>query len=346
MNAAQKITIQSQKVDPELLQDACDLFAGRRAGHMGKWMYSYPLYENDPVRGAELWAKVVEDAKNGSPYYVFNDERALIQKAAPVIASYITQNCSLVDLGPGSKDAFTGKIDPIIKTNSYIREYVGVDISTSILNDIDGYVQGTHPFLGTRTANADFFADAFRYPSSQPSELAVLFGLTLFNLCIDPRVPELPEMVLGSYLTRLGQHFRTRNGLLVITQDTNQDPELLAHAYATNKDYESTLLYRIPRDLPVAGDYDPLGFELVMKFHPETKAYSMSFQAQKSMNFSIGGEAFTVTAGDRFYFHNCFKLGAEDFVRIAAQSNLTHLKMIDDGNHTVLHILRSKYAHP
>lgn len=339
MNFLRKIEAPEITVNQELLRDTLDLFSNRRAGHMGKWMYSYPLFEGDPVRGAELWAKVIENAKNGSPYYVFNDERTLIQKASPQIASYLTQNYSLIDLGPGSRDAFTGKIEPIIKAGIHAREYIGVDISTSILDDIERQVQQSYPFISAKTVNTDFFEAAFKYPSAQPAELSVLFGLTLFNLCIDPRIAGLPEQLLSSYLNRLASHFRTENGLLVITQDTNQDPEALAKAYETNRTYQCTLLHRIARDLPIDGNYDPNGFELVMEFHPDTKAYSMSFQATKPMRFSIDGELFNVEKNERFYFHNCFKFSAEQFIDITRQSKLDHVEMITDGTTSVLHVL-------
>lgn len=326
--------------NPELLQDVCDLFSGRRAGHMGKWMYSYPLNQDDPVRGVELWAKVIADAKNGSPYYVFNDERALIQKAAPIIASYLKKDCSLIDLGPGSVDAFSGKIAPIIDASPFVKEYVGVDISTSILESTGAHAAEKNPGLSIKNFHADFFDTPFQYPTSEPSELAVLFGLTLFNLCVDPRVEKLPELLLRSYLNKLKRHFRTENGLLVITQDTNQDPESLAHAYETNRDYQSTLLYRISRDLPVWGEYDPKEFELMMDFYPETNAYAMSFRAKKKMRFSIGQEAFEVGEGDQFYFHNCFKFNAEQFMSIVDESEFQHLEMLTDGKKSVLHILK------
>ncbi len=335
-------TQQENSFDASFAKDVRDLFANRRAGHLGKWMYSLPLYDGDPVRGAELWTNVIEDAKNGSAYYVFNDERILIRQAAPLIASYIKNDCSLIDLGPGSKDAFLNKILPLINaSNKSIKEYIGVDICPSTLDTLGSLAKETCSDVTVKTLVADFLDTPFKYPADNPSELAVLFGLTLFNLCIDPRVEELPELLLSRYLKNLGAHFKNQNGILVVTQDTNRDAALLAEAYETNRAYEETVLYRIARDLPISEGYDPEAFEMVMEFHENTGAYSMSFVATRNMDFQIDDEKFFLQSGERFYFHNSYKLQPHIFHAAAKFAGFEVIETImSDNKRSALHIIR------
>ena len=65
-----------------LTRDACDLFSGQKAGHMGAWQYQEPLHETDPAGGAALWAAFV---RNAPDYYLFEKDVALIESRTKLL---------------------------------------------------------------------------------------------------------------------------------------------------------------------------------------------------------------------------------------------------------------------
>ncbi len=322
-------------------QDILDFFQERRAGHLSKWLYSVPQFPGDPVNGTSAWAHVVVEAKQGSPYYPFRDERSVIQYAAESIAGYFPPSTRLIDLGPGSEDALKNKVFPILKAaNHNISEYVAVDVSTESLDMAMKNVSSCFPNLGIKSSHHDFILDNFTYGFGPLCEASVLFGLTLFNLSIDPRVKNLPEYLLTSQIQRIASHMVADKKYLVLTQDTNQDIHTLRKAYMAISPYYRPLLYRIVRDLNVQGDFDPQAFTLDVDFFEETKACSVCFVAQKNMRFSVDRQDQIVRKNQRLYFHNAFKFSSDTFINCARQAGFEVIDtIVQDGNPCLLHIL-------
>ncbi len=330
--------------NPEFYQDVCDLFGERRAGHMSKWNYSTPQYAGDKARGAEAWVEAISEAKNGSPYYVFQKERDIINTFAPKSRDYFKGDARLVDLGPGSVDAVQHKVMPFIRgASATIREYTCVDVCATTLNMAEREVKKEFPFIRTSSLNKDFIHESFRYGTPLSPEVATMFGLTLCNMEIDPRVVDLPNYQLAACLKRLQSHFSGTEQYLFITQDTNQDPESLKAAYMALEEHFTSLLYRIRRDLTVAGDFDPDNFTMEVDYFPQTQACALCFVAEKSMIFSVEDEIFMLEEGQRFYFHNAFKFDAKTFLTAADKAGFepVHCEQADE-NPCILHVLKSR----
>ena len=325
----------------EFSQDILDFFQERRAGHLSKWLYSVAQFTGDPVNGTSAWAHVVVEAKQGSPYYPFRDERSVIQYAAEKVAGYFPPSTRLIDLGPGSEDALKNKVFPILKAaNHNISEYVAVDVSTESLDMAMENVSSCFPNLGIKSSHHDFILDNFTYGFGPLCEASVFFGLTLFNLPIDPRVKNLPERLLISQIQRIASHMTADKKYLLVTQDTNQNLDTLHKAYMAISPYYRPLLYRIVRDLNVQGDFDPRAFTLDVDFFEETKACSVCFVAQKDMRFSIDGQNQIVRKNQRLYFHNAFKFSPDTFKNCAQQAGFDVIDtIVQDRNPCILHIL-------
>lgn len=320
--------------------DVCDWFSGRRAGHMSKWLYSEPQFQGDRANGAIEWAKAVEQAKNGSPYYVFREEEAIIRHAAPEVSRLFDCTTSLVDLGPGSRDAIINKIYPIRQNgNGHIAEYIGVDVSEAILGDAKAAIFDLDKDLAFKSVHRNFY-DSFLYPSIGQQIVTCFFGLTICNMTIDPRVVDLPEKMLSSYFSILKGHMGRKPGYLLVTQDINQDEETLRDAYMTRNDFYRTLLHRIERDIPIQGNYDPDAFDLDMRFFEETQAFGIYFVPNKAMSFSIGHEEFNLERGQELYFHNAFKFDIPTFQRAAFAGGFEIEGTIQNGSRCVLHVLK------
>ncbi len=219
----------SYNLAPELdndafAQDAYDLFMQRRSGHMSKWLYSTPHNEGDKAAGANAFVRAVKEAQQGSPYYVFLKEREVITQFSKKASSLFSASCRLIDLGPGSADAVNHKVVPLIQAAAgRIKEYVCVDVCDATLEIAETKIKEAFPFIQTKKILKDFVQDAFRYGDSFAQEVSTMFGLTLCNMAIDPRVQKLPEYQLASWLGRLKSHLSAPDGYLLITQDTNQD---------------------------------------------------------------------------------------------------------------------------
>lgn len=330
-----------QEIDRDLLNDTLDWFSGKRSGHMSKWLYSSAKYEGDKANGAAIWAEVVKGSKAGSPYYVYRDENEAIAHAVNELSSLISVPTTLVDLGPGSREALEGKIFPLIKASrNYIAEYVGVDISRGILSMAEQAIDQSFKGLPANTLYGDFFSEKLSYTNAPNSILTLFYGLTMFNLAIDPRVEGLPELLLGSYLKRLKAHFGSHAGYLVISQDANQDPESLIAAYQEASQYYPPLLHRIIRDLPIKGDFDPDVFDLCIDYTPATKMVGMAFVPSKEMKFEIGGKEIALVPEEKLYFATAFKPDIQTVQDLAVVAGFEVEKTIQNDSNCVLHILK------
>lgn len=336
----------SKIIDHEFLNDVKDFFSERRAGHLSKWLYSDPLYPGDKACGAVVWQRIIEDARNGSDYYVFRDEEEIINSSLAKISGLFASGYRLIDLGPGSADAVKQKVIPIIESaDNNIQEYVAVDVCKTTLDNAVSKINKLFKSLETEKFCKDFFKDTFFYGSPSPciGEVAVFFGLTLGNMTIDPRVKGLPELLLTDWLNKIRSHFSTKQNYLIVTQDINNEPISLKKAYKACAPYYYPLLHRIYRDIEISEGYNPDSFHLEVDYFPETKACALCFVADASMEFCIEDEYFSIAQGQRLYFHNAFKFDIQTFINCAnmAGFDVVFTERLP-GNPCVLHALKAR----
>lgn len=328
-------------IDPHFLMDTLDWFEKRRAGHMSKWLYSSPLYKGDKANGANIWADVVKGSKAGSPYYVYRDEYKAIGAAIGALSQLIRRTTMLADLGPGSFEALAGKVFPLIEASQgLVREYMGIDISAGILDMADTSMMKQFPHIKRKQACKDFFSESVPFSTQADQVIALFYGLTMFNLAIDPTVQGLPDMLLASYFKRLRGHFGDKDGFLVISQDANQDGESLTAAYREASRYYPPLLHRILRDLPITGDFDPKAFEICIDYTPETKMVGMAFITNRSLRFEVGERPVHLLKGEKLYFATAFKPDLLAVQKLAMDAGFSAQETVGNDSHCVLHVLK------
>jgi len=325
-------------------EDTVDWFRKQRSGHMAKWLFSSPKFDGDKACGATVWEKVIAQAKTNSDYYVFQDELSIINAALPKLKNHFKSPLTLVDLGPGSKDAIESKTCPIIsELHSLVRQYISIDTNQDFLKSAHQIISGYYPQVANGSLCLDFIEDSFRFPAKENTTVGLVFGITLCNMLIDPREKDLSIFLLASSFRRLRSHFSTAEGYLIITQDTNQDERKLKAAYTAISEYFYPLLHRIRRDLAVFGNYDPKNFSLDLQFIKETKAFSVSFVADKKMTFTVDGNLINLKAGDRLYMGNSFKFDKTQFLEVANSAGFSHIETIEQPNNPcILHIMKTK----
>ena len=306
-----------QDYNKTFAKDIRDFFSERRSGHVGIWRYSEPDFEGDRVNGMWHWGEYIKKAKDGNAYYVPNGEIEALNGILENIRSHIQGDSSVIDLGPGSEEALYGKVMPVLEAlNS--KHYIGVDIVPECLQRIESSLKAHSPEIQFTGITADFYQNKITLPTDTTLVMAI-FGQTIINLPIDPRVEKLPDMVLGSYFKRF--HSRLNgNGYFIAAQDTNQNEADFHDAYMTGADFHLNMLYRVARDLPVSEGYDPDAFGFKITFFKETGAMAYTYVCQKPMSFELEGETFNLSKGQEFYLHNSYKFKADRFVSIAKDS--------------------------
>jgi uncharacterized SAM-dependent methyltransferase len=325
-------------------QDVRDFFGERRSGHLSRWLYATSHFAGDKADGAGAWTRVIDAAKKGSPYYVFQKERDIIQNFLPRVSRVINKDTRFVDLGPGSVDAVQQKVLPIIKhVNGLVKHYVAVDICSETLAGATAEVKNQFPFIDTQKIEQDFIQDSFFYGDGDiEQEVSALFGLTLCNMPIDPRVVMLPELFLISSFRRLKNHQKASENYLLITQDTNQDLDRLTAAYMALEEHYCSVLYRVKRDLRVEGDYEPENFKMGVDYFADTQACALYFETLKKMNFWIEGEQFVLAKGEKLYFHNAFKFDEKTFLTAAQKAGYESVLVEREvDNPCVLHVFKA-----
>ena len=282
--------------------DMRDLFGRRKFAHIGNWRYSEPLFVGDKVNGLQIWNRLTERAKHGGKYYIFSDEASLIADSFPEILCFIPENTILIDLGPGSKEAILTKIGAILKnTGNRIAEYVSVDLVPEILKNSENIFRYTFPEIKFTALQGDMFK-SLPLPE-KGHRLAVIFGQTLFNIAINPTDGNLAKTKIVDLLIALRGHLRPGERV-IIPQNCSENPEEIEAAYWEQKEVWLNLFYRIGRDLPIKGDYDPEGFAYEPYWIPSSNILSHTVVPKKIMQFELGKETFCLRPEDRLYMHN------------------------------------------
>lgn len=302
-----------------LAKDSIDLFLKKRAGHMGHWEYSEPLFLQDKVQGVSEWDKFLNahGQKDGA-YYTLEDEISLIKLWYQSIYDITQDNTVMLDIGPGVGRGFEEKSFYIL-SNLYHQKfglsYAPFDHCENILESSQMFIRkNLSDTIKITPLHQNFMEKPDSMESNKPI-LMTLFGLTLGNLHGHPSE--------GEQYTTLVRIFKNLRRMLkkgdkfVVTQDSNQDAESNTLAYCHQEAFAKTILYRIQRDLNVTGNFDADNFSFQAIWNKDSKSVTHNFVALNDMKFSIEGAYITVKKDDVFTFNNSFKHPWEKFSQCA-----------------------------
>ena len=326
----------------EFLRDMQALFSEKRFAHVGHWRYSKPLFEGDKVNGLYYWNKMLKKAKASGQYYIFSDEVELIQNTAQEIGEHLNSPITLVDLGPGSEGAVRQKIAPLIQgVQKPITQYIGIDIAQAVLDSTRQIFAKEFPTIEYSDQNADFFEQSLNLPQA-PNVLMAIFGVTMFNLPINPLDQNLGQKTMVGLLKKLRSNLK-KGAHFIVTQDCNPDIENIIESYKAQDDVWLNVLERIKRDLPVSDSFDADGFTFEPYWVPETYALCHTYVCKKDMSFLLGDRRFQLKSGQRFYLHNSYKYPRYYFCELAKQAGFDiSLSKIHNAERMALHLLEAK----
>lgn len=242
-------------------------------------------------------------------YYLSRTEASVLSDYGEEIAESIGAS-SLIELGSGSFD----KIRCLLPFLSEAISYTPVDISLSALHDTAARVKEAVPAMQVFGVCADYTKTMSFLNSGRNKPAAVFFlGSTIGNL--DPK--EASE-----FLQKLASQMNPEDSL-VVGVDLKKDPVVLHRAYndeaGITASFNKNLLHRLNRELDAG--INTGHFEHEAFYNERLGRIEMHLRAEKPSLFSIGGETFTMRAGETIHTENSRKFTPDEFMHLARQSS-------------------------
>ncbi len=282
------------------MSDRPDLFAGssfhndvieglsqRQKAVPARWLYDR--------RGSELFEAITALPE----YYPTRTETAMLRSAADDFARLASDRV-VVEFGSGSSAK-----TPLLLTAVSPRAYVPIDISGDFLRDSADALSEQFPALPVHPVEADFM-----HPVKLPMALAD-----------QPRLGFFPGSTIGNMVARtavdLLRSMRMTlggDGLLLIGFDRIKPENIVLPAYddaaGVTAAFNLNLLERINREL--GGDVPVDAFVHRAIWNDHFARVEMHLQAQRDIDFSVGGRRIAMAAGETIHTENSHKYGERD----------------------------------
>lgn len=302
---------------------------------MANWRFS--------EQGMRIWDTLNVRAELTGKYYIYSDELKLIEAFLPEIVEFLPKDADItfIDLGIGSKQIIEDKLGKVFELlGGRVKQYIGVDIVPEIIAEAKEAFAELYPDMKFASSLQDFYKDKPNLPTRNHS-LAAMFGLTMLNIPVDPRVKGLPEDALREMLKRLLE-FMEPGETLLMTLDMNQNDASIKEMYEEQEEIWRHMLNRIKHELKPSEEFDPDGFDFVVDKIDETSTWVRKYVAQKDMNFWLGDEYISIKQGQEFFPHNAFKPNHTQFVQLAHEAGWSSVqsRKLDDTNLAIVALTR------
>lgn len=320
------------------LQDSVDLFTGTKASHMGAHQYAHHggMCGGVSMSGAKLWAEAQAFRKNsdkaGHVNLVGAEER-LLQVVSREIGDILPTGIRVIELGPGTIEAFNAKTLPILQ-GLQSSECTIVDESSAFLQKIS-----TSASLADLKINAvqdDFFTGEHPYYNDNSDNLICMFGSIISNI-INPLSNVLPEKALTESLHALSR--ATNEGWLLLGFDADQNGDRVRSYYKAHGLFQLNVFYRMAVDLPIGGEFDPKAFDYEADWRSASGQLAHIAVAKREMSFSIAGQPLSVSKGQRLHIKNSYKFSEEFFSHCCQQAGLDVIKIWSDTSSAKIFLL-------
>jgi dimethylhistidine N-methyltransferase len=256
-------------------------------------------------RGSALFEEICQLAE----YYPTRTEMALLGSAASQIATHISPNAALIEFGSGA----SLKTRLLLDAAPQIGAYIPVDISPDALGVAAEAIRGLYPAVEVEPLVGDFTQpiDAPAAARNRP-RTGFFPGSTIGNFEQDEAVAFLSaaKQLLGT-----GAQF-------IVGADLVKDTKVLVEAYddaqGVTAAFNLNLLTRINRELD--GDIDLDQFSHRAIWNPDESRIEMHLVSRSDQSFSIGGDRFSMLAGETIHTENSHKYTVESFTTLAARA--------------------------
>lgn len=208
--------------------------------------------------------KLFQDIMNCDDYYLTRCEMEILETQTDVIVDAISANdyFELVELGPGDG----------IKSIKLLREltrkkadftYIPIDISHSVIDNLEALVSDQFPQLKTSGMNGDFFDMLDALKNSNGARRVVL--------CLGGNIGNMSIAESHAFCKKLRQSLATGDKI-IFGFDLVKNPSIIRKAYddsdGITKRFNLNLLERMNREL--GSDFNTDQFEHYCSYDPET----------------------------------------------------------------------------
>jgi dimethylhistidine N-methyltransferase len=266
-------------------------------------------------------------------YYVTRTEIALLTDNAAEIASYMGENCHLIEFGSGSST----KVTILLEALEGRLAYTAIDISKDHLLASTAALARKKPDLHVTAVCADYTK-----PINLPVEIVghdgvpVVFfpGSSIGNFTADQA---------RDFLAQTADLLRSRRGSLLIGVDLIKDANILRAAYNDSRgitaSFNLNLLVRANAELGT--NFDLSAFHHDAIYNDELGRIEMYLVSDREQSVAIGGSTFYFSAGEAIHTENSHKYGIEQFQSIAQSAGFEPVKVWVDGENLFsVHFLR------
>jgi len=274
--------------DPAFRADVLRGFEMRPRAIPARWFYDR--------RGSELFEAITDLPE----YYPTRTETAILRRIAPEVAALAGSGRAVVEFGSGSSMK-----TPIVLRALEPSAYVPIDISGDFLRESARGIADAFPDLTVLPVEGDFLR-----PITLPAQIADAPKLGFFpGSTIGNMVPHSSVDLLRAMKESLGD-----GAMLLIGMDRIKDANVLTAAYddaaGVTAAFNLNLLDRINRELGAVLPVDD--FRHVARWNDELARIEMHLEAQRDLDFTIDGRAFSIAAGETIHTENSHKYGERD----------------------------------
>jgi uncharacterized SAM-dependent methyltransferase len=358
-----------------LLQASLDLLTGKTVAEIGAEQYADHRgvdRNGKSMSGARLWSLAEEArlklaAATGIPNMVDAERqlaKILAKRARRYVARLMRENSktrlAVIEYGPGTVSAFTGKTVPLIRAfrSGFIRQALRtksilhtlrssnrmrsilIDGSSSFLDNIRN--ANPAPGVSLETKKDDIFA-GHRYLPDSEWAFIVMFGRTFGNLPA-PISGLPPEEAVVDLMRRIanGAH----RAWLALSIGADLDPQKAKAYYEAHPEFQLNVFYRMQVELPIKGDFDPGEFAYKAHVEHSNEFLQVAHLAvvKRDMTFWLSGKKIELKAGQELHLKNSFCFSPEFMRRCAVKAGLKPIDFITDGKGSDFHIFEKLIA--
>jgi dimethylhistidine N-methyltransferase len=273
--------------DPAFLDDVLYGLSAAQKVVPARWLYDR--------KGSELFEAITRLPE----YYPTRTERAILEHNAADMARLIGPQHAVIEFGSGSSAK-----TPILLSAIDPSAYVPIDISADFLHESTDVLSKRFPKLTMHPVVGDFTQPLRLPPLGNPPRLGFFPGSTIGNLLAPAAVN-----LLRSMAATLGPDAK-----LLIGIDRIKSPAILIPAYndaqGITAEFNLNLLHRINREL--AGDIPVNAFHHKAIWNDAESRIEMHLEASRNVAFEIGGQYFSMRAGETIHTENSIKYGTRD----------------------------------
>lgn len=309
----------SQPNEAEFIQAIVGLLTNKLSGHMERWEYGAAEYLGDPAAGSVFWSEFIRTTNS---YYLLNGEEHLIKEAINSgTLNILSRLRTVIELGPGSKDALNKKTVPFLSACKNLRSYIAVDSEVSQAEEAIKHIHAQYNKLNTHALAQDFESFSLNIPRLGPTGL-IMWGCTFGN--IPGQSESNPYDHLLQSLKRLKDSINSEDHLF-ITFDTEEREECILNAY--NHPLLSACflspLYRLVRDNIVTSHFDPDEWKHESIWIPETMQCAHTIYPTENQDFELCGTNIFIPKNKKFITNNSYKFRPNTIISAAENIGFT-----------------------